>query len=93
MRLEPVPADVVDAKQILSVLLALKKGNFTARMPIDQTGMAGKIADALNDVIDINEKLCAELAHISRVVGKEGKTTQRATIGTTVGHGQPPSIP
>ena len=35
-----------------SVLLALKKGNFTARMPIGQTGLAGKISDALNDVID-----------------------------------------
>src|SRR5947207_2238038 len=81
MRVEPVPADVVDPKQILNVLLAMKKGNFSTRMPIDQTGIAGKIADALNDVIDINEKLCAEMARISRIVGKEGKTTQRASLG------------
>jgi HAMP domain-containing protein/signal transduction histidine kinase/DNA-binding response OmpR family regulator len=77
--------DMVDPKQLLSVINAVKKGDFSARMPLDQTGIAGKIADGLNDVIELNEKLCAELARISRVVGKEGKTTQRATIGSTGG--------
>jgi len=73
MRGEPVPTDTVDPKQLLNVLMAMKKGNFSVRMPVDQTGIAGKIADALNDVIDLNEKLCAEMARISTVVGKEGK--------------------
>jgi len=85
MRMEPVPADIVDPKQILNVLLAVKRGKFDTRMPNDQTGMAGKIADALNDVIDINERLCGELARIGRVVGKEGKTTQRASLGQAGG--------
>src|ERR1700741_5135055 len=35
----------IDAKLLLSTLMALKKGDFTARMPSDWTGMAGKIAD------------------------------------------------
>jgi len=85
MRVDPLPSDAVDPKQLLSVLLQLKRGDFKVRMPVDQTGMAGKIADALNDVIDLNEQLCGELARISRVVGKEGKTRQRATIGRTSG--------
>lgn len=46
------------------------KGDFTDRMPPDQVGMAGKIAAALNDVIDLNERLTGELARISGVVGK-----------------------
>ena len=41
--------------------------------------MNGKIADTLNDVIDMNERLVKELERISRVVGREGKITQRAT--------------
>ncbi len=77
--------DMVDPRQILNVITAIKEGDFSVRMPLDQTGIAGKIADGLNDVIEMNEKLCAELARISRVVGKEGKTTQRAAIGHTGG--------
>src|SRR5512138_1733925 len=72
---------VLDPKLVLQVLLAVKKGDFSVRLPIDKTGMAGKIADALNDVIDLNDRLAHELARINVVVGKEGQITQRATLG------------
>src|SRR5687768_13828657 len=85
MRTAQTNPEILDARQLLSVLTAVKKGDFTARMPADQTGLAGKVADALNDVIDMNERLCAELERISQVVGKEGKTGQRASIGTAGG--------
>src|ERR1041385_7049481 len=85
MRTEPLPPDAVDTRQLLNVLMAMKKGNFSARMPLDQTGVAGKISDALNDVIEMNAKLAAELGRISTVVGKEGKTSQRAAIGSAGG--------
>jgi HAMP domain-containing protein/CheY-like chemotaxis protein/signal transduction histidine kinase len=42
--------------------------------------MAGKIADTFNDVIELNEKMAKELERVSRVVGKEGKITQRASL-------------
>src|SRR5262245_3064358 len=71
-------SDPLDARQLLVVLTAVKKGDFSARMPVDQEGIAGKINDALNDIIDRNEHLRDELARISTVVGKEGKTAQRA---------------
>src|SRR5438876_7268117 len=80
MPAETVSRDTLDQKQLLAVLMAFKKGDFSARMPIDQTGIAGKIADTLNDVIEMNEKLAAELGRVSTVVGKEGKTSQRATL-------------
>ncbi|HEY9295488.1 MAG TPA: hypothetical protein VIQ31_03785, partial [Phormidium sp.] len=70
-----------DLKQLLRTLTEVKKGNFSARMPIDQTGMAGKIADTLNDVIEMNERLAAELERISNVVGKDGKIYERASLG------------
>jgi signal transduction histidine kinase/DNA-binding response OmpR family regulator/HAMP domain-containing protein len=75
----------LDTGQLLSVLTAVKKGDFSARMPVDRTGIAGKIADTLNDIIELNEKLCAELARISTIVGKEGKTARRASIGAADG--------
>src|SRR5438874_11138933 len=71
----------LDEKQILVALTALKKGDFSVRLPVDWTGMAGRISDTLNDVIELNEKMARELERLSRVVGKEGKITHRAELG------------
>ena len=73
--------DCVDGKVLLEVLAKLKVGDFTARMPLEWTGVAGKVADSLNDVIIANESLENELARVSRVVGKEGELSQRAVRG------------
>ena len=77
----PVSSDCVDGKALLSVLAQVKGGDFTARMPLEWTGVAGKVADCLNDVIISNQALEAELARVSRVVGKEGELSQRAVLG------------
>ena len=42
-------------------------------MPVDQTGMDGKIADTLNDILELNEKMVSEFERISRAVGKDGQ--------------------
>jgi HAMP domain-containing protein/CheY-like chemotaxis protein len=77
--------DELDLKQLLKTLVAVKKGNFSARMPMEHTGIAGKICDTLNDIIDLNERMAAELEQLSTVVGKEGKITQRASLGNAKG--------
>src|SRR5688500_12023442 len=64
---------------LLRTLTAIKKGDFTARMPIEFTGTQGKIADTLNDIAEANERLCSEVERISTVVGKEGKLNQKMT--------------
>ncbi|NMG05363.1 HAMP domain-containing protein [Brasilonema sp. UFV-L1] len=78
-------SDHLDLKQLLKTLVAVKKGDFSARMPIDQTGMAGKISDTLNDIIEQNERLTAELQRISHVVGKDGRISERASLGNARG--------
>ncbi|BAZ19723.1 GAF sensor hybrid histidine kinase [Kalymmatonema gypsitolerans NIES-4073] len=78
-------SDNLDLRQLLKTLVAVKKGDFSARMPLDQTGMAGKIADTLNDIIEQNERLTAELQRISNVVGKDGKISERASLGKVQG--------
>ena len=45
------PTDTLDQKRLLRVLSDYRRGDFSARMPGDRTGMAGKICDALNDAI------------------------------------------
>ncbi len=77
--------DQLDLSQLLKTITAVKKGNFSVRLPIDRTGIAGKVADTLNDIIELNERMAAELERISTVVGKEGKITQRASLGNAGG--------
>src|ERR1700716_667701 len=71
----------LDFKQLLSALRAFRRGDFSARLPEDWTGIAGKIADTFNDVIATNQRMTKELDRIGRVVGKEGRITQRASLG------------
>src|SRR5881392_1212812 len=72
--------DGVDSRQLLTALVAFKRGDFSARLPDDWTGVAGKIADTFNDVIRSNQRMTQELGRIVRVVGKEGRITQRAAL-------------
>src|SRR6266446_5952884 len=84
-QLVPAGDGGIDAKLLLQALTALKKGDLAARLPLEWTGTAGKIADAFNDAIERNAKLINELERISKVVGKEGKIHQRASIGEASG--------
>ena len=70
-----------DTGQLLAALMAFKRGDFSARLPEDWTGVSGKIADTFNTVIETNERMTRELERIGRVVGKEGRITQRASLG------------
>nr|WP_317109375.1 response regulator [Chroococcidiopsis sp. SAG 2025] len=81
-------SDALDLKQLLQTLLEVKKGNFSVRLSSEQTGIAGKIADTLNDIIETNEQMTTELARISTVVGKEGKIYERASISGAKGSWQ-----
>jgi HAMP domain-containing protein/signal transduction histidine kinase/DNA-binding response OmpR family regulator len=75
----------LDLKQLLRVLSSVKKGDFTVRLETEENGMVAKIAETLNDVIELNERLTKELERISSVVGKEGKITQRAALTSASG--------
>ncbi len=74
-----------DTRLLLKTLTALKKGDFTVRLPNDWTGLSGKIADALNGVIEMNERLANEMERVSRVVGRDGRISQRAKIPVAEG--------
>src|SRR6185369_7877407 len=39
------------------------------------------IADTLNEIVELNDKMAREFARISTAVGKEGRTGQRAALG------------
>ncbi|RTL41179.1 MAG: response regulator [Candidatus Melainabacteria bacterium] len=80
-----ITPDSVDGRQLLKALRAMARGDFSVRMPLDQTGLAGEIALAFNDCVELNQRMQTELQRINTVVGKEGKITQRASLGEATG--------
>jgi HAMP domain-containing protein len=66
---------------LLYALQAMRFGDFSIRLPGDQTGLQGKIADTFNDIVAANERMARQLEHVGNVVGREGKTRQRAKFG------------
>ncbi|HKE17191.1 MAG TPA: HAMP domain-containing protein, partial [Kofleriaceae bacterium] len=66
--------------ELLSVLRAFERGDFSVRLPSSHTGVAGEVAAALNGAIAHSELLCSALARISRSVGKEGRLHQRVQL-------------
>src|ERR1700722_18594498 len=81
----PSKSSPPQSSEFLDVLLAMRRGDFSVRMPYDKSGLEGKICDTLNEVIEMNQRLTLELQRIGTAVGKEGKITQRAFLGDATG--------
>jgi HAMP domain-containing protein/CheY-like chemotaxis protein/signal transduction histidine kinase len=80
-----VHGETLSAEQVLAALIALKQGNFDARLPGAWTGIAGKVADTFNDVAEMMAQSTTELSRISRVVGNEGRIHERLTSNNVTG--------
>ena len=75
----------IDQRQLLGALRAVRQGDFSIRLPRSLTGIAGEIAEAFNDVVELQERTSKEFQRISVVVGRDGRIGQRATIGGASG--------
>ena len=72
-------------EQILNALIAFRNGGFSTRLPVQWTGVYGKIADVFNEILAFSERRANEMARISRMVGKEGKLQQRMAVPGVTG--------
>ena len=55
----------LDKRDLLKVLTAFRRGDFSIRMNVEAEGLDGRIADTLNEIIELNEKMTREFARIS----------------------------
>jgi HAMP domain-containing protein/CheY-like chemotaxis protein/signal transduction histidine kinase len=87
----PIPAAVLspssqpELSDLLRVLQAVRDGDFSVRLPGNWTGLEGKIADTVNDIVKSNARMASELERVGKVVGKQGKTRQRVKFGRLSG--------
>jgi HAMP domain-containing protein/CheY-like chemotaxis protein/signal transduction histidine kinase len=74
----PREPESADLSVILASLQTMRDGDFSVRLPGSWTGLAGKIADTFNSIVAANQQISQELKRVGQVVGKEGRTRERA---------------
>src|ERR687895_717241 len=76
---------VLDRGELLKALRAFKRGDFSVRMPLHLTGIDGEIAQAFNDIVELNEAMAQELADTAEQVGKDGHSARRVSVPGAAG--------
>src|SRR5581483_8628566 len=74
-----------DGRLLLKVLSAVKRGDFSQRLPAERAGTAGRIFEALNDIIELNDRLTGELDRMRVAVGEEGRIGRRMQLANAQG--------
>ncbi|MEV8569187.1 HAMP domain-containing protein [Streptomyces sp. NPDC051322] len=77
--------DTAALGRLLSALAAMRDGNFRRRLTVSGEGPMAEIAAVFNEVADRNLHLTGELARVRRMVGREGKLTERLETGALEG--------
>ncbi|QRX94601.1 HAMP domain-containing protein [Streptomyces noursei] len=77
--------DAAALNRLLAALVAMRDGNFRKRLTVSGEGVMSEIAAVFNEVADRNLHLTGELARVRRVVGREGKLTERLEVGAAEG--------
>ncbi|MEV2248603.1 HAMP domain-containing protein [Streptomyces sp. NPDC049970] len=80
-----IDVDAAALNRLLAGLVAMRDGNFRRRLTVSGDGVLTEIAAVFNEVADRNLHLTGELARVRRVVGREGKLTERLETGACEG--------
>src|SRR6202000_289191 len=82
-------SSLLDDKDLLRILLEVRNGNFTVRMPVGEVGVKGRVYDTLNEIISLNEEMMREFTKAGNTIGKQGKLTQRIEVPNAKGSWAP----
>src|SRR4051794_31713125 len=72
-------------EDLLEALMAAKKGDFSTRMSLRRKGIMREIASNYNDLVEMNAMMVKEFARIRRVIGREGRMQERASVPSASG--------
>ncbi|WP_199922803.1 HAMP domain-containing protein [Streptomyces sp. NRRL S-87] len=71
--------------RLLVALVSMRDGNFRKRLTVSGDGVMAEIAAVYNEVADRNLHLTGEIARVRRMVGREGKLSERLETGACEG--------
>ena len=66
--------------ELLKILMKVRNGNFSVRLPQGQLGIKKSLCDTLNEIIDTNERMVTEFEKVGSSIGKQGKLTNRVSL-------------
>ncbi len=69
-----------DLQELLEALRSARDGETGVRLPARKSGVMGDVARAFNQLADRREGLQDELGRVSKVIGREGRMTERAHL-------------
>ncbi len=72
-------------EELLRVLTAARDGDFSVRLRARRRDVIGDIQQRTNELIAINARQAKELARVARIIGREGRMTERVSLGTVDG--------
>ncbi|MDP3153744.1 MAG: response regulator [Archangium sp.] len=75
----------IDREDLLTVLSAVKRGDFSIRMKVRGTRANKQVAAALNDIISLNDQTATEFDRVATAVSKEGRVEVRAKVSRAPG--------
>ena len=75
-----------ELEQLLAALQAARDGDFQLRLPTRKQGLGGELNQAFNDLAERREAVTKEVARVGRVIGREGRMTERASATAAGGH-------
>ncbi|MFD8026761.1 HAMP domain-containing protein [Streptomyces lavendulae] len=77
--------DTAALNRLLTALVSMRDGNFRKRLTVSGEGEMAEIAAVYNEVADRNLHLTGELSRVRRMVGREGKLSERLETGACEG--------
>ena len=75
-----------ELEQLLAALNAARDGDFRLRLPVRGKGMSTELNRAFNELADRREALSKEIGRVGRVIGREGRMTERASASGADGY-------
>ncbi|MFN3583096.1 HAMP domain-containing protein, partial [Phenylobacterium sp.] len=70
----------IDTAELLAALRAFRRGDFSVRLSRGLSGVAGELAEAFNDVVELNDRMTKEFERLGDTVGRQGKISHRAKL-------------
>ncbi len=67
-------------EDLLRTLRAARAGDFSARLNTRRRGLLGELAAELNELVATNQRMAKELVRVGRIIGREGRMTERAML-------------
>ncbi|MGN6373658.1 MAG: HAMP domain-containing protein, partial [Solirubrobacteraceae bacterium] len=67
-------------EDLLVALRSVRAGDFSARLTTRRSGLLGEIVAEFNELAATNRRMAKELLRVGRIIGREGRMTERAAL-------------